>query len=405
MITMSRWRLVAGHPRGHALGFLATVLCLAVGLAACPSAVPPAADALDEPSRPTWPEVTGSIRVLTDEAFSPTMLAAVRSQQPGLSFEVVRAEAGAVPAAQTEAVDVVLLAHPADMRPLDRAGVLAAIDPDLLTQVPPRFRGPGGRYMALSVRARVIVAKRLMANRPLSILDLSDSRWRLKVARTRAADPAFLEGIAGTLGTYGEGKTLRFLGGFVANTDGMDPAADHAAVIQAVVARNVPLGLVDHVDFHRHALPAFDAGTDRPTAEQAVAQASVEALYPDRESTGVPWSASLAAVTLGTEKSDAAHAFLSTLLSPAGQEAYAWGRREYPAVAGMDGPPGTVSPSGFAWSDAGLTERAYHWDGAARLAAEMDGTILPDPPPEPRSEAPSDPEPESEPGLAPPAGG
>jgi iron(III) transport system substrate-binding protein len=335
----------------------------------------PALPALEEEvATPRRDPVAGAVTILTDarpESLSGA-LDAVRDHNPDLDVRVVRVDSEGVGEA-LESVDVVLLEAPWTARSLTARGALAVLDPDLLAAVPPPFRGPGGRFVALSVRARVIIAKRLMANRPLSVLDLRYPRWRGKITRTRALHPAFVEQLAATLVDHGDGQTRRFSAGFQANTTGEGVVPDQRSALVAVVKRTASLAWVDHVDFHRHVFAdPFDPEMSSAAAEQAVAESNIEVLYPDRDGKGVPWSATVGGITTGAAHPEAALAVLYALLTADGQRAYAWPRREYPVVEGLSGPPGTASD--FPWSGAGFEQRAEVLEDALLLAEELDAS-------------------------------
>ncbi len=371
--------------RSLPLPLLAVAAVVAV---ACPSRdeLPPLDPLEEEALTPETrrPEVAGAVTILTDVdgALLEPALRVVRVQHPDLSVTVVTAGSDAI-AERAAGVDLLLLHGPRTARAASAGAGLQPLDEELLERVDPRFRGLDGKTVALSVRAQVIVAKRLMANRPLSILDLGEGRWLGKIARPPAGAPMFRETIAVSLADHGEAKTGRFLGGLRANTRGDGAVvADAAAAVLRVSRREASLAVVDHVAFHRHVLPDFDPGMSRVTADGLVAEAGVELLLPDRQEAGVPWSASVGAVPAGGSPLHA-HAVLFALLSREGQEAWAGPRREYPVLDDLPGPPGTPPRGDLTWSAAGLADRAEWVEDAAYLADRVDAEKLEVPTPEP----------------------
>jgi len=390
-VLRGRPRLVDRRSLLWSIGAAACVLACA----ACPSkdelpALEPLGEETPTPEVKRAP-VSGELRLWTDlsaEELAPA-LAVVRADNPELTITSTFGEGGR--GGEASEIDLYLWSAPAFSRPPASRGELLPLPADLLDRVAPRFRGANDTSIALSVRARGIVAGRLMANRPLSVLDLGDGRWLGEMVRTPATDVSFVEQIAATLADHGEGKTGRFLGGLRRNTrvEGK-VVADGAAAIRAVAAREASITWVDHTEFHRLLFPTFDPAMHPVTAEGVVAEARLELLLPDRAHTGVPWTATVAAIPKGARMEQAVAA-LAALLSTGGQEAFAWPRREYSVLDDLAGPPGAPKRADITWSEAGLAARAEWIEDAAFLADQVDLPPEPPAPPEagPAGEAPT----------------
>jgi ABC-type Fe3+ transport system substrate-binding protein len=334
----------------------------------------PPLDPLDEETptlKPQRPAVAGAVRIGTDldHASLEPALAIVRASNPDLRIHVVAAPSA--PASEG-AVDLLLFGTPAPVRIWAASGHLAPLDKDVLGLVPERFHGPSDTSMAVSVRAHGIVAGRLMANRPLSVLDLGASRWSGKVARPSGADAAFVELVAVTLVDNGEGKTGQFLGGLRANTRAPGLVLnDTAAVLQAVVDRKAAIGWIEHVDMHRYLFPDFAPSLHPTAAQGVVAEARLELLLPDRHRKGVPWTATVAAIPKNAQTAQAT-AVLAGLLTTEGQTAFSIGRREYAVLDELAEPPGAPTRADFLWSEAGLTPRSEWIRDALYLGEQVD---------------------------------
>jgi ABC-type Fe3+ transport system substrate-binding protein len=359
----------------------ALLLAAVVAVGGCRNPVTDELPPLDEETptpEPRRPAVTGAatVRALLS---GPADWSGVRDRNPNLSLTVTTTTDGPADLIVFGSVDAARRAH--------AAGRFIDLPSDLLEKAPPPFRGPGGGYLAVSLRAHVIAARRLMANRPLSILGLAESRWRGKVARTAATEPDFVDLISIELVDHGVGKTGRFLGGLRVGT--AEKTRNGSQALESVAARRTSLALIQHVDFHRFVFPTFDPAMNPVAAQSAVAETSTELLYPDRGGSGVPWSATIAAVPRDASNPEAAFAVLDSLLSAGGRETFAWSLREYPVAAGAPGPPGTLDVEQFEWSSAGFESRDEVLEDSVDLAQQVEAAAVE--PPSRSPEAPSSP--------------
>lgn len=330
----------------------------------------PDAEAPSEPAAPTFEPVSGRVVILCsrDEPTMAPLWEIVRSRHPDLYLAIeyddyathlARLRAGEGPRA-----DLLLGAGTPALVQAAADGLLQPLIGDLLTPVPAQFRGEQGRWVALGVRARVVVARRILASKPQSVTDLVSPRFKGRLARTTSDNARFVEGVASMLADLGEQNTRNLLIGIDRNSDGnVHPDQGHA--VEAVAAREADLALVDHPDFYRLVLGAdVDPRRSRADAERLVAEANTEAIYPDSETTGVGWSASGGGVISGATNPEQAIAVLEVALSDEGQQAYTRVGREYGVLQ-------TVAPAGARGAD------TFHWDETPRpeLAARHDAAV------------------------------
>lgn len=352
--------------------------CSGAGSSA-PAPAPAAAPGEDgEPAPAAALEVTGTVVVLSsrDEKFMRPLWDLVAAKHPRLELVVdygkdaayldrIRAEGDAPQA------DLFLSKASAAVTAAAADDLLVPLPAELLERVPERFRGTGGRWVGLSARARIIVARRLMGNKPLSITDLASSRFRGRVARTVATNESFVGGIAALLGDLGEGGTRDFLKALDVNSEG-NVHPKHTPAVAAVADGTADLALVNHYYFYRAVLGKQpDPNMTVAEAERLLAVSPIEAIWPDAEGSGVAWNVSGAGIIRGAAHPEQARALLEVLLSEEGQKAFAWSNREYPVVAGVASPPGVRAADSFAWSETSLAELAANNDAAIALIQEI----------------------------------
>ncbi|MCP4867303.1 MAG: extracellular solute-binding protein [Proteobacteria bacterium] len=337
----------------------------------------PAPDS-DAPAADAAPEVTGKVVVLSsrDEKFMRPLWDLVAAKHPKLELVVdygkdaayldrIRAEGDAPQA------DLFVSKASAAVTAAAADGLLAPLPEEILARVPEKFRGTGGRWVGLSARARIIVARRLLGNKPLSITDLASSRFEGRVARTVATNESFVGGIAALLSDLGESGTRDFLRALDTNSKG-NVHPKHTPAVAAVAEGTADLALVNHYYFYRNVLGKQpDPNMTVSQAEGLLAEAPIEAIWPDADGAGTAWNVSGAGVIEGAAHPEQAQALLEVLLSEEGQKAYAWSNREYPVVDGVASPPGVRAADSFTWSETSLTELAANNEAAVALIQEI----------------------------------
>lgn len=211
---------------------------------------------------------------------------------------------------------------------LTERGLLAALPDDLLARVPAKYRAPQRTWVGVTGRARTIVyapARTPAAALPSSILDLAAPAWKGKVgwAPQNASFQVFVTGARKLLGDEAAG---RWLAAMAAN--GTRDYAKNGAIVQAVAAGEIELGLVNHYYLYQlrkdnPALPVENHFTAPGDAGSLVNLSAV----------GVLASARPAAARAGLE-------LARYLLSAETQAAFVRETHEYPVVAGVAGPAG-----------------------------------------------------------------
>lgn len=257
-------------------------------------------------------------------------------------------------------IDLVLSARTAPIERLAAEGLLAPLPERITLGVPDARLGVGHRWLAIGLRARVIAVRRMMANKPRYVTDLSEARFRGRAARS----PLTAEPAVTTVATLMADRAARFppafLAGLTANC-GDRVLDDEPATVAALAERKADLALVDHTIFFGHVIGDAAGG---PLAGRAVAESSLEAIFPDADGTGAAWSATGAGVATGAGNPDGALALLEVLLSDPVQAAWSMASLEYPATEGVPAAPGLPPADGVTWSRTSLAELAAHRAGA-----------------------------------------
>jgi len=142
--------------------------------------------------------------------------------------------------------DVFISQDAAALGAVSAAGLAKQLPSEISSMIPAAFRGPDGKWVGVSGRARSIVfdpRKTQIANLPRSIDELTDPKFKGKfgIAPTNASFQAHM---AVYSAIHGEPALEKLLTGMVANQP--KRFANNAAIVQAVGAGEVMFGLVNH---------------------------------------------------------------------------------------------------------------------------------------------------------------
>jgi iron(III) transport system substrate-binding protein len=127
-----------------------------------------------------------------------------------------------------------------------REGRLKPLPDSLLRRVDPRFRDPGGRWVGVSGRARVVAydTRRLEESElPDSIFAFTDPRWRGKIglAPTNASFQAFVSGMRLTAG---DARTRAWLDGIKRNRPLL--LDNNIQAVEAIARGEIQVAFVNH---------------------------------------------------------------------------------------------------------------------------------------------------------------
>ncbi|WP_439957812.1 iron ABC transporter substrate-binding protein [Micromonospora echinofusca] len=213
---------------------------------------------------------------------------------------------------------------------VNKKGLFAALPAETLGKVPQTYRSADGKWVGVSARSRVLVYNPTLvpaADLPKSVFDLTDPKWKGKiaVAPTNASFQAFVTAMTVQ---HGEAKTREFLAGLKANEpqirDGNVP------IVEDVDAGKIALGLVNHYY-------AGEIAKERGVAPDALT-AKLH-FFTGGDIGALVNVAGVGVLTSAAEDADV-RKLVDYLLGPEAQKYFAEETFEYPVVTGVTGPAG-----------------------------------------------------------------
>jgi iron(III) transport system substrate-binding protein len=219
--------------------------------------------------------------------------------------------------------DVFVGTDAASAEALREQGVFAPFEEPILEQIPAHFRADDGSWVGVSGRARVIMYNTDLvaeADLPDSVFELTDERWKGKIAIPATTNSSFTAWVASLRVLVGDDAARDLLQGLKDND--VTVLQDHTAVRQAVGDGEFALGLVNHYYYELER----DGGS------------AVGVIYPDQGDGEVGVLVNAAAVSLvaGSPHEENARAFMRFLIGAEAQEIFANTNFEYPLVAGIE---------------------------------------------------------------------
>ena len=196
--------------------------------------------------------------------------------------------------------------------------------------VPDEFKSATGAWTGISGRARILLYnKNLIAEKetPKSILELTDPKWKGKLAIASTRERTTLAWAASLVAMKGEAFTRDYIAKLQAN--GLKILTDNTEVWQGVGRGEFAIGLTNSPNYYLAKQNNLPVGV----------------VYPDQETGGLgaPINPNAAAVIKGAANPEAARKFIDFLLSPEGQRILVTQDYEIPLIAGGD--TGEVLPA------------------------------------------------------------
>lgn len=224
-------------------------------------------------------------------------------------------EAGNSPA------DVFLSQAPGATGFLLNEGLLAPLKADELSRVPARFRGPGGEWVGISGRLRVLVYNQDMVSAselPRSVFDLTAPQYAGKVG-VSPINASFQDFVTAMRQSAGNERTRAWLEGMAANHS--PTFTNNNAIVEAVSRGEIPMGLVNH--YYNEQFLA-----ENPNLP------SRNYFFPNGD-LGTMLLETTVSVLATSDQPDDAERFVKFLLSQEAQTFLAKETFEYPLVAGV----------------------------------------------------------------------
>ena len=238
--------------------------------------------------------------------------------------------------------------------------VTQPVSSDVLAKaVPAQLRDPGGRWFALSLRARIVYAKAEGGPDAITYEELADPKWKGKICIRSGKHPYNTALIAAFIAHHGEEKARAWLAGLKDNLARKPAGGDREG------ARDILGGICEIAVGNSYYVGLMRSG--KGGDEQKAWGDSIKALLPTFEGGATHVNASGAAVAKHAPNRDSAVKLLEFLVSPEAQDLYARGNFEYPVNASAKVDPiiaafGTLKPDPLT-----LTEVAKHRSEAADL--------------------------------------
>lgn len=212
--------------------------------------------------------------------------------------------------------DVFFAQEPGAIAAVADAGLLAELPPDVLRRVPPRFRDPGGRWVGVTGRARVIAYNTEAVKQselPRSPFGLTAPRWRDRVGWSPSSS-SMQEYVTALRARYGDERTRLWLEAMVAN--GASAFPDNVSIRDAIAAGEIDVGLINH---YYVAQAIATEGPDYPVA-----------VYFPPGGLGSLMLLTSVGVLQSSDRKDEAFDFVRSLLSRDSQSFFTSSSKEYP---------------------------------------------------------------------------
>ena len=216
-------------------------------------------------------------------------------------------------------------------------GLLAVYRGAALKDVPEEFRAPDASWVGVTARARVLIYNtQLVKEAPTSFFELTDARWKGKVAVASMGERTTVGWLAAILHQKGEEFTSRYVQALRAN--GLRILGNNTDVRKAVARGEFTVGITNHYYY----LLQLQENPNSP----------VGIVYPDQgpDQMGTPVFSITAAILRGAKHPDEAQRLIDFLLSPKGNRLLVEGEFELPilpAVSPVGGDKGVKSLGRF----------------------------------------------------------
>lgn len=205
---------------------------------------------------------------------------------------------------------------------LREKGLLAPYRGAALRDVPEEFRAPDGSWVGVTARARVLIYNtRLVKEPPTSVFELTDPRWKGKVAVASMGERTTVGWLAAILHQKGEEFTSRYVQALRAN--GLKVLGNNTDVRRALARGEFAVGITNHYYY----LLQLNENPKSP----------VGIVYPDQgpDQMGTPVFSITAAILRGARHADEAQRLVDFLLGARGNRLLVEGEFELPILANV----------------------------------------------------------------------
>ena len=238
---------------------------------------------------------------------------------------------------------------------LEQKGLLEAYPSPAAAAYPEMYRSPDDAWRGFAARARILIVNTkqvLPGDRPNSIYDLADSKWKGKIGIARPIAGTTATHVACLFAVLGEDKAKEFLRTIKAND--IQILGGNKQVAQACAAGQIAFGLTDTDD----AIIEVDRASP------------VTIVYPDREpdQLGTLFIPNTLAILKGCPHPDRAKKLVDFLLSPAVEEKLArCESAQIPLNPAVTMQTRVETPRTVKAMPVDFAAAAQHWDTAAKF--------------------------------------
>jgi iron(III) transport system substrate-binding protein len=264
------------------------------------------------------------------------------TKETGVKVNVIFAQQGLVERMAAEGAnspaDLMLTADIGFLTSAVEAGVTQPIKSEVIEKnIPANFRDPGGQWVGLTARARVIYAsKERVKQDTITYEELADPKWKGKICVRSGQHPYNLALLASVIAHDGEAKAKEWLKGVKANL-ATKPAGGDREQAKAIFSGQCDIALGNTYYM------ALMASNDKQPEQKQWAEA-VKVLFPNAAGRGT--HTNISGVVLAKNAPNKANAIklVEFLTSDEAQKIYAQLNDEYPLKPGI-----ALSPVVASW--------------------------------------------------------
>ncbi len=288
--------------------------------------------------------------------------------QTGIAVNMAFVDGGIVERLQAEGTrspaDLVMTVDIANLQQIVDAGVVQAVDSDVLAAaVPADLRSPDNLWFGLTTRARIVYASNdRVADGELSTYeDLADPKWEGRICTRSGTHDYNLALLSAVIAHHGEDGARDWAAAVRGNL-ARKPQGNDRAQVKAIWAGECDISLGN----------TYYMGQMLADPEQIEWANSVRIIFPAFEDGGTHVNVSGIALTQAAPNRDAAIQLMEFLVSPEAQTMYAETNSEYPILAEAQVSDLVASWGTFTADNVALTELAGNRTAALRIMEEVD---------------------------------
>jgi iron(III) transport system substrate-binding protein len=250
--------------------------------------------------------------------------------ETGIAVNLAFIEEGLVERLQAEGArspaDLVLTVDIANLQQIVNAGVVQAVESEVLTAaIPAELRSPDNLWFALTERARVVYAsrERVAEGEITTYEDLASEKWRGRICTRSGTHNYTLALLSAVIAHHGEEAARDWAAGIKANL-ARPPEGNDRAQVRAIWAGECDISLTN----------TYYMGQMLADPEQVPWTEAVTIVFPTFENGGTHVNVSGMAMTQAAPNRDEAVQLMEFLVSPTAQAIYAEVNHEYPVLEG-----------------------------------------------------------------------